>query len=134
MAAAVWRAALVHRPDVLVCGHINFALVAWSLRVFIPRVTLLAYGIDAWAPSLRLRRAARRLDQVLAISRYTADRMAAWGVDRGRLGIVPVTVDGETFRRVRSPRARGGPVMLTVARLETGERSKGVDLVMTFLA
>jgi len=102
----------------------------WSLRVFIPRVTLLAYGIDAWAPSLRLRRAARRLDQVLAISRYTAARMAEWGVERERLRIVPVTVDGETFRRVRSPRAAGGPVLLTVARLDTGERSKGVDLVI----
>jgi len=130
MAAAVWRAALIHRPDLLVCGHINFASVAWSLRVFIPRVTLLAYGIDAWAPSLRLRRAARRLDQVLAISRYTAARMAEWGVERERLKIVPVTVDGETFRRVRSPRAAGGPVLLTVARLDTGERSKGVDLVI----
>ena len=133
MAAALWRAALVHRPDLLVCGHINFALLAWSLRVFIPRATLLAYGIDAWAPSLRLRRAARRLDQVLAISRYTADRMAEWGVDRERLEIVPVTVDGETFRRVRVPDKPGHPVIFTVARLDNSERSKGVDLVISEL-
>jgi asparagine synthase (glutamine-hydrolysing) len=134
MAAAVVIEALRRRPDVIVCGHINFALLVWLLaQLGAPRATMLAYGIEAWAPSRPLRWATRRLGRVLAISRYTAERMAQWGVAPAKLGLLPVTVDGEAFRRLPPARRDGGPTLFTVARLDTGERSKNVDKVIAEL-
>ncbi|OLE45602.1 MAG: hypothetical protein AUI36_22535, partial [Cyanobacteria bacterium 13_1_40CM_2_61_4] len=131
MTLTVAREVLRHRPDVLVCGHINFAPLASALRLLgAPRAALLAYGIEAWAPSAGLRWAARRLGRTLAISRYTAQRMIAWGMRPGSMSILPVTVDGEAFRRVGPGRTAEGPTILTVARLDARERSKGVDRVI----
>jgi glycosyltransferase involved in cell wall biosynthesis len=131
MGLYAWREALFHRPDELLCGHINFAPLAWALKcVAAPHVSLIAHGVEAWSPPSDLRWAARRSDQVLAVSRYTADRMADWGVSRERLRIIPDTVDGEVFRPIRRRGDGGGPVLLTVARLDAAERSKGLDQVI----
>ncbi len=134
LVAQAWREMLLHPPDEVVCGHINFAPLAWALRwAGASRVSLIAHGIDVWAPPLDLRLAARRMDRVLAVSRYTASRMAAWGIDPARLQVLPDTVDGEVFRPVRGRHEGDGPVLLTVARLDTSERSKGIDYVIRIL-
>jgi asparagine synthase (glutamine-hydrolysing) len=134
LTARVWWEALLHRPDELVCGHINFAPLAWALRWLGIRMSLVAHGIDVWAPPRRLRAAARGMDRVLAVSRYTAARMNMWGVERARLNVLPDTVDGEAFRPVADGHADGrAPVLLTVARLDAAERSKGVDQVIGVL-
>ncbi|OGU30451.1 MAG: hypothetical protein A2X67_05060 [Ignavibacteria bacterium GWA2_55_11] len=59
--------------------------------------------------------------------------MAEWGVPRERMRILPDTVDGEIFRMIRHRRGRNGPCLLTVGRLNTGDRLKGVDLVLDAL-
>src|SRR2546426_3185868 len=56
--------------------------------------------------------------------------MIAWGMRPGSMSILPVTVDGEAFRRVGPGRTAEGPTILTVARLDARERSKGVDRVI----
>jgi asparagine synthase (glutamine-hydrolysing) len=129
--ASAWREVLGHRPDALVCGHINFAPLAAALRwLGIPRTSLVAYGIEAWAPSAHLKAAARRMDQVLAVSRYTARRLSEWGIPAERTRILPAAVDGEVFRPVDAPEPSRPPTLLTLARLDASERSKGVDHVI----
>jgi asparagine synthase (glutamine-hydrolysing) len=129
--ARVWREALWHRPDTLVCGHINFAPLAAALRwLGVGRTVLVAYGIEAWSPAMDLRVASRGMDRVLAISRYTAQRMAEWGVAPARTSILPPTVDGEVFRPLGDRRSGDRPTLLTLARLDASERSKGVDQII----
>jgi len=94
---------------------------------------LLAYGIDAWTPTPVLRWAARRINQVFPISRFTADRMKEWGIKRDRIQILPVPVDGEVFRPIRRKKSRKGKVLLTIARLDASESYKGVDVVIKVL-
>jgi glycosyltransferase involved in cell wall biosynthesis len=68
------------------------------------------------------------------VSHYTALRMKMWAMDPARLRIVPDTVDGEAFRPVAARAARtNAPLLLTVARLDAAERSKGVDHVIRVL-
>jgi glycosyltransferase involved in cell wall biosynthesis len=69
---------------------------------------------------------------VYPVSRYTAERMTAWGVERTRIRVLPASVDGETFR---APAASGreGTVLLTVARLSGSEQAKGIDRVLAAL-
>jgi asparagine synthase (glutamine-hydrolysing) len=127
----LWREGIRHRPDTLVCGHINFAPLAAVLRwLGIGRTVLVAYGIEAWAPSIGLRVAGRTMDRVLAISRHTAQRMADWGVAPDRISILPPTVDGEVFRPLGRSPSRDRPLLLTLARLDASERSKGVDQII----
>jgi glycosyltransferase involved in cell wall biosynthesis len=124
-------AALGRRPDIIVCGHVNLMLLAWIAGRFAGApVSLLAYGIDVWQPRRLLRFAARRADQVVPISRYTASRMSAWGIRAKAITILPDSVDGEIYRPIRAVTSNAGPEILTVARLDASERYKGIDNVL----
>ncbi|MCX5720886.1 MAG: asparagine synthase (glutamine-hydrolyzing) [Nitrospirae bacterium] len=125
---------LMRRPNILVCGHINFSpLVALVSFVSNIRVVLVTYGIEAWNPNVLLRMASKWIQYVVSISQYTATRMEEWGVKRDRMSIVFVAVDGEIFRPIRRGKLPDSPVLLTVARLDASERYKGVDRVLNVL-
>ena len=132
--AYVLSAALLRRPDIIVCGHINLMPLAWIVgRLVGAPVSLLAYGIDVWQPPRLLRFAARRADQVVPISRYTASRMKAWGIRSELMMVLPDSVDGEVYRPIRAVPAGPGPEILTVARLDASERYKGIERVLETL-
>ena len=123
-----------YRPDLIICGHINLtplalalSLVSWTHRV------LVGYGIEVIHPKSVLQWAARHFHRVLAISRYTANLMIAWGINPERTRILPVTVDGEVFRPMGRLQRSNGVVLLTVARLDATERYKGTELVIKAL-
>ena len=78
-------AALRHRlklhPDVILCGHINLLPVAALLKKITGRPLMLeAYGIEAWErlPGLRSW-GTEYVDLVIAISRYTRERLSSLG-------------------------------------------------------
>lgn len=128
------RDALFHRPDLIVCGHINLAPLALTLSLLTgSRIALLAHGIEAWSPKLGLRWTARRAHRIFPVSHYTADKMTAWGVDRDRIRILPDTVDGEVFRPTLRRKPVNGRSLLTVSRLDRSERYKGVEQVLRIL-
>jgi glycosyltransferase involved in cell wall biosynthesis len=69
----------------------------------------------------------------MPVSRYTASRMCGWGVPPSRITLIPNTVNGRTFRIFRGEEILGkhdAPVLLTVTRLDSGERYKGVDRII----
>jgi len=128
------RDALFHRPDLIVCGHINLAPLALTLSLLTgSRIALLAHGIEAWSPGPGRRWTARRAHRIFSISHYTADKMTAWGVDRDRIRILPVSVDGEVFRPTLRRKPVNGRPLLTVCRLDRSERYKGVEQVLRIL-
>jgi glycosyltransferase involved in cell wall biosynthesis len=127
-------AALRSRPDLIVCGHINVAGLAWAIAAITrSRSALLAYGIEAWAPPVHARWAARRMARVLPVSRFTAEQMRTWGICAERIHLLPGTVDGQSFRPIRRDREHAAPTLLTIARLATSERYKGIDRVLAVL-
>jgi asparagine synthase (glutamine-hydrolysing) len=123
-----------HRPDLIICGHINLTPLALALSL-VSRThrALVGYGIEVIRPKSVLQWAAKHFHRVLAISRYTANLMIAWGIDPERTRILPVTVDGEVFRPTGRQKRSNGLTLLTVARLDATERYKGVDLVIKTL-
>jgi phosphatidylinositol alpha-1,6-mannosyltransferase len=136
---AAWR----HRPiDVVFCGHVFMAPLALTLaRLFAARYWLQTHGIDIWTPRSGYRRAAiEAADLVTAVSRVTRRRLMEWtDLAPDRVRVLPNTV-----REVFSPgavtpeyRARlgiaGGPIILTVGRLASTERSKGHEAVFKLL-
>jgi glycosyltransferase involved in cell wall biosynthesis len=132
------------RLDLLICGHINLLPLAWVVsRVQRCPLVLIVHGIEAWQPhrSPLVRALVARTDAVVAVSRYTVERMRAWsGVEEARYRILPNCVDLERF----APRPRntalsrrygldGRRVLLTVGRLAGQEQYKGFDEVLEVL-
>ncbi len=138
---------------VVVCGHLHlapFAAVA-AARAGVPLVVV-AHGVEAWGPPHwpatqgRLATAAagaalRRAARVVSVSALTRDRLVArFGVDPGRVAVVPNAVDLAAFGP-GPPRAdlaaryglAGRTVLMTLARLSPHERYKGVDETLAVL-
>lgn len=130
--------------DIVLCGHMNLLPLAWTVSRF-KRCPLLLFmhGIEAWQPHANplTRLLLRRVDYFVAVSRFTAERMADWsGIPSGRVSIVPNCIDFADFsQRPPNPElaARLGidrkRVLLTVARLASSERYKGIDMVLEVL-
>jgi asparagine synthase (glutamine-hydrolysing) len=149
--AGALRAALSRDLDYVVCGHINFlplalAIAGWRQA----RLLLVVHGIDVWAPPPGfqrhglvnlLRRLLARVDDVIAVSQVTANRLMAWSaIAAGRFHILPNCVDPTLFSPdldTRGLAARydvaGCRVLLTVGRLAGAERYKGFDEVLEVL-
>lgn len=141
----ITAAALARKPDLLVCGHLNFALPALLLQKLgkVPYVVV-AYGIEAWDVKSRARRAALRSARELwAISQFTRERLAGQiGLTARDVGLLPCCFPPENFMPQPKPphllRRYGltpdQPVILTIARLAGAERYKGYDQILRGLA
>ncbi len=140
---AIVESAVGAGPDLVVCGHVNYAAVSWALaKRFGASLCALTYGFEAWdlrgTNALLLRRA----DRVIGISRFTCEHLV------GRLGVKPENVAvvhnavdiNRFFPGSCSPEildelaTMARPILLTVCRLDAGEGYKGVDIVIEALA
>jgi len=132
------------RPQLIITTHANFAPAAYWLRRFfrIPFIAI-GHGVEVWdIPSRQIRTALRNTDQLVAVSRYTRERMAkALTVEAAAIQILPDTFDSENFQPGPKPRyllkryrlRANQPVILTIARLVSAERYKGYDQVLRAL-
>ncbi|PLZ97032.1 glycosyltransferase, partial [Fischerella thermalis CCMEE 5201] len=137
-------ASLINRPTLILCGHMNFAPVAFWIHRFlgIP-YWILVYGIDAWEIKDPLKKKALYAAQKIAsISEYTRDRLIhEQNLDPEKFSILPVTFDANRFQIAPKPKyllERYGlkpeqSVILTVARLLATEQYKGYDTIIAAL-
>lgn len=131
------------RPQRVVCGHVLLLpLVAPLCRWLNLPYTLITYGKEVWDPLPSWQqKALRQADQVWAISRYSRDRACtAHDLDPARVHLVPCAVDGEVFcpgaadpALVETYGLAGCQVLMTVARLWSGDIYKGVDVTIRAL-
>jgi len=132
------------RPDHVISTHLNFGPAAhWAKRVYGTPYTLIAHGIDVHEDLSAARRAAlRAADRLIAVSSWTRQRLLDLGdIDVRRIDVVPNTVDEERFTLERGTQELARrydlqpdeKVILTVARLDIGERYKGYDRIVQAL-
>ncbi len=129
------------RPNLVICGHLNFAPVAYLINKFlgIP-YWILVYGVDAWdidSPNKQL--ALRASEKIVSISEYTSDRLLLeQNLHPGKVSLLPVTFDVRHFKIKPKPAylldrhalEASQPIILTVARLADDEQYKGYDQVI----
>ena len=131
------------RAGVVVCGHLHLLPLAWAAAVrWRARLVLVVHGIEAWPqPGALLRRLVRRIDTLVAVSRFTLGRVQAWArLPEGRTVVVPNAVDVAAFGPGEK-RAdllgryglHGRSVVLTLGRMSASERYKGHDEVLDAL-
>jgi phosphatidylinositol alpha-1,6-mannosyltransferase len=128
--------------DVVFCGHVYMAPIAWGVaRLIGARFWLQTHGADIWKtrPAL-LRRTIEAADMVTTVSRGTRDSLLGWvDLPPHRVRVLPDTVQdkfvpGPVSEALRDRLKLGpGPILLTVGRLSAGERYKGHEQVFGVL-
>ncbi len=129
--------------DLVICGHINLLPLAalLNLKLRAPMV-LMVYGIDVWdPPSAWARRWLRRVDAIWAISAITRERMNGWArLPKSRFVLLPNAIHldryglaGKRHDLLARHALDGRKVIMTLARLLSSERYKGVDEVLEVL-
>ena len=135
------------RWRVVVAEHINLLpLAALIAKIHRARLCLVVYGFEAWSPPDRYpqgitRQFLDRLDVVIAVSRITGERFARWSaMDPSQIRVVPAALEPGVFSP--GPRStalaqrygiKDGPVIMTMGRLSSAERSKGFEEVIRVL-
>ena len=134
-----------HEVGAVICGHINLLpLAALVSRMHRLPLILIIHGIDAWTPHRGrfVRRALKSARAIVSVSECTKTRFLSWArVPAERVHVLPNCVDMSVF--APGPRdinlldrlglAADAPILLTVARLSSSERYKGVDEILELL-
>jgi phosphatidylinositol alpha-1,6-mannosyltransferase len=140
---AAFRAAQVYRPvEIIFCGHLYMAPLAAAIARFLNvPLWVQVHGLEAWQELPRVyRRSIEAAALVTSVSRYTRRRMLEWvGIDPVRVKVLPNTVDPR-FRPGPKPdylleryQTYGKRVLMTVSRLPSSDRYKGLDRVIRAL-
>jgi phosphatidyl-myo-inositol dimannoside synthase len=143
LAIALVSSLLRHRPQRVFCGHMNLAPLVWLVckPLGIP-YTVMTHGKEVWSRQSWLARLAlQQADQIWSVSRYSRDRAAASNqLDPRKIQLLPCPIDGDRFTPgAKSPalvekyRLADATVILTVARLWSGDIYKGVDVTIRAL-
>jgi glycosyltransferase involved in cell wall biosynthesis len=139
LAFSLWR-----RPSLVIATHLNFTLAAYWLKRFkgVPYWAV-AHGVDAWnIKRTALKTALHHADRIIAVSSYTRDRLIKeQNLDPAKISLLPNTFDASGFQIAPKPQYllnRYGltaeqRIILTVARLDKSERSKGYDQILQAL-
>ncbi len=143
MAIALFFHILKNRPQRVFCGHINLApLVRLLCLPFQIPYTVMIHGKEVWEPlPLVLRTALQQADEIWTVSRYSRDRASASNqLDPSKIRLMPCAVDGDRFtpgEKSATLIERYGlaeaKVLVTVARLWSGDIYKGVDMTIRAL-
>jgi phosphatidyl-myo-inositol dimannoside synthase len=134
---------LQRRPERVFCGHINLVPL---VRTFCQQLkipyTVLTYGKEVWERLPESQRIALfQANSIWTISRYSRDRLCETNeIDPNKVEILPCVVDGNIFTPAEKPPKiiekyglANSRVLMTVARLWSGDIYKGVDVTIRAL-
>jgi phosphatidyl-myo-inositol dimannoside synthase len=143
LAALLLLRLLQNRPTHVYCGHIKLATLVQKFckPLGIP-YTILTYGKEVWEclPDSQ-RKALQQAETIWTISRYSASRLCQSNeISPDKVKILPCVVDGNIFTPApKTPELvvkynlSGAKVLMTVARLWSGDPYKGVDVTIRAL-
>jgi glycosyltransferase involved in cell wall biosynthesis len=122
----------------VICGHVGQAPVAWLARRISPgqKYIVVAHGIEVWRKfRLRERLALRGAHRIWCVSEFTKREMLRHlPLPPEKVVVLPNALD--PFFRISPGRPLHDcpPVILTVTRLSSGDRYKGVDRLIEAMA
>lgn len=131
------------RPHHVFCGHINLApLIQMLCKPLGIPYTVLTYGKEVWEPLPRpYQNALQEAEAIWTISRYSRDRASVSNnLDPKKFQMLACAIDGEAFtpgeknpELIAQYNLAGSRVLMTVARLWSGDIYKGVDVTIRAL-
>lgn len=130
----------LRKHDVIICGHIHLIPVAYAAHLLSGApIFLIVHGLEAWqkTASIITNILVKKINGYISVSAFTEKRFLAWAglIERGY--IFPNCVDIDVYtpgpKRVdlmERYHLKCRRVILTVARLASNERFKGIDEVL----
>jgi phosphatidyl-myo-inositol dimannoside synthase len=132
-----------NRPQMVFCGHVYLApLIALFCKPLGIPYTVLTYGKEVWQTLPQGQKLAlQNATQIWTISRYSGDRLCkANQINPEKVKILPCVVNGNLFFPGEKPvnlinkyQLENAQVLMTVARLWSGDIYKGVDVTIRAL-
>lgn len=129
--------------DLVVCGHINLLPLVVLLNSYMRApLALMVYGIDAWQQPYRLAKQwLKKVDAIWSISAITRDRMNAWAtLPEDNFTLLPNAIHLERYGMAEKRadlferyQLADSKLIMTLARLPSAERYKGVDEVLEIM-
>jgi phosphatidyl-myo-inositol dimannoside synthase len=143
MASALLTHLLRARPKHVFCGHVNLAPLIGTLcqPLGIP-YTVMTHGKEVWKPLPSATKSSlQKADCIWTVSHYTRDIASAVNqLSRAKIKILPCAVNGDYFTPgVKSAQLLerynlgSAKILMTVARLWSGDIYKGVDVTIRAL-
>jgi len=132
------------KPQLVLCGHINLLPLA-RLAAFFTRapLVLIIHGIEAWRPprSRLTCSLITSVDLILSVSDFTRQRFLSWSkVNQQKVSVLPNAIKLERYGIwPKNPALlsrygiEGKTVLMTLGRLWSVQRHKGVDEVIEVL-
>lgn len=144
MAAALFLHLLLNRPKHVYCGHVNLAtLIATFCNLLGIPYTVMTHGKEVWQPLPKLTvRSLQKANSIWTVSHYTRDQIVngANKLDAQKIKILPCAVNDNYFTPgikstvlVERYGLKDAKVLMTVARLWSGDSYKGVDITIQAL-
>jgi phosphatidyl-myo-inositol dimannoside synthase len=143
LAVALAKYLWTQKPTHVYCGHVNLApLVSILCRSLGIPYTVITYGKEVWVKlPLPIKVSLNKAEEIWTISRYTRDIACDVNqLNSQQIEILPCAVNGDYFTPgVKSPELLqrygldGVKVLMTVARLWSGDIYKGVDVTIRAL-
>lgn len=133
-------AAATGKFDLVICGHINIlALAVMINKKLRAPLVLMVYGIDVWQSPYNLAKFwLKKVSAVWSISLITTERMMAWaGIEKSKFVQLPNAIHLDRYGLAEKRQdllqrygLQNKKVLMTLARLLSAERYKGVDEVL----
>jgi phosphatidyl-myo-inositol dimannoside synthase len=143
MATALFAYLVQKRPQHVYCGHVNLApLVGMFCQTLGIPYTVMTHGKEVWSPLPNgVKTSLQKADRIWAVSHYTRDIASSVNqLDPQKIKILPCSVNGNNFTPgIKSPELleryglHDSKVLMTVARLWSGDIYKGVDITIQAL-
>ena len=140
---ALSKVSSLGKKDLIICGHISFAPLAYLMHLLsgAPFV-LVIYGIDAWGKNKNpiMNFFSAKASALISISEFTKDNFLSWCRFKNKKYILPCSIDMNTFspgpknqKLADRYHLHGKKIILTLARLASPERYKGIDEILEIM-
>lgn len=133
-----------HKPDIIICGHINFSPIVYFSNLFLNRkFIIITHGVEAWNIKSHFQlNALKKAKLVIAVSMYTRDKILKQLPDiNEKIFILANSVDEQKFfikekseYLIGKHKLFNSKIILTVSRLSSAEVGfKGYDRIIESL-
>ena len=137
-------AAITQKPDLIICGHINFSPLARQiLKLLKIPYWVIIHGVDAWnLTDISKIKALRSASKIISVSQYTTNRVVKeQDINLNLISLLPNTFDLSQFTIQPKPQYlldryqldADKQIILTVTRLAGSDRYKGYDQIIQAL-
>lgn len=130
--------------DLIICGHLNLVPLGFiASKIYNKPFITIIHGMESWQPHNNplINYLVTRVDHFISVSEFTKDMFISWSnVNEKHFYILPNSVDIDRYGIFKKNEAllekyhlSGKKVLMTLSRLDSSERYKGIDEILEIL-